>query len=510
MENNKYIVAIDLGSSSVKAAAGTKDPDGRLNILDVVVKPLQGMVAGEVSNIEQVTASTKEAIAELEQAAGIDVSEAYAGISGQDIKCSDVSYFVYVSGEDGEIREEDVLKLYDSMNTLQPPEGVCILGRNPQKYVIDMQESTMRPVGRFGKQLDATFNFTLAGKNGVDRLSRTFSRMGIKQSRLYTNAEASAAAVLTDDDKELGVAVVDIGAGCTDVCIWQDKIMRYVGVIPIGANAINNDIRSIAIPDRYIERLKTTHGYAAANKIPEDKKGQIIKIKGRTARESKEISFFTLAQIIEARMLDILDNVIEEIKESGYADKLGAGIVLTGGGAKLKDIETLFRDKTKYDIRTGITEQNYVNEDSLQIASDPDLSSVIGLLLLGLKNSDIETSTHAPRRPREQPQENASETGKGRGAGYSMNEERGEDSRNGSRKRAVRTPEPPANNPSDTGLKHFTEEDEADGYDDFYEDGPKSKKAKKAKKSGSGGFGRRLKGIFTDIFEVVDDEEEEI
>ncbi|EKC67864.1 Cell division protein FtsA, partial [human gut metagenome] len=116
---------------------------------------------------------------------------------------------------------------------------------------------------------------------------------------------------------------------------------------------MNRDIRSIAIPERFIEKLKTTHGYAVAAQIPEEKRSQNIKIKGRTQRENKEISFYNLAQIIEARLLDIVENVMEEIKESGYADKLGSGIVLTGGGAYLKDIDTLFRERTKYDVRTG-------------------------------------------------------------------------------------------------------------------------------------------------------------
>ena len=191
---------------------------------------------------------------------------------------------------------------------------------------------------------------------------KAFLRLGIGQRRLFTNAQASAAAVLTEDEKELGAAVIDIGAGCTDICIWQDNIMRYVGVLPVGSDAINRDIRSIAIPERFIEKLKTTHGYAVATQIPEEKRAQSIKIKGRTQRENKEISFYNLAQIIEARLLDIVENVMEEIKESGYADKLGSGLVLTGGGACLKDIDTLFRERTKYDVRISSTYPELVND----------------------------------------------------------------------------------------------------------------------------------------------------
>lgn len=289
-ENKNYIVAIDLGSGSVTAAAGSKDPDGRLNIIDMVSKPMQGMSCGEVINIEQVTGAVRAAVGELEEHLGIKVTEAYAGISGHDIKCADSSYFVYVSGEDHEICEEDVAKLHESMNSLQPPEGICILDRTPQKYVIDSREETMQPVGRFGQQLEATFNFILANRGSLERLNKAFLRLGIVQRRLFTNAQASAAAILTEDEKELGAAVIDIGAGCTDICIWQDNIMRYVGVLPVGSDAINRDIRSIAIPERFIEKLKTTHGYAVAAQIPEEKRSQNIKIKGRTQRENKEIS----------------------------------------------------------------------------------------------------------------------------------------------------------------------------------------------------------------------------
>ena len=189
-ENKNYIVAIDLGSGSVTAAAGSKDPDGRLNIIDMVSKPMQGMSCGEVINIEQVTGAVRAAVGELEEHLGIKVTEAYAGISGHDIKCADSSYFVYVSGEDHEICEEDVAKLHESMNSLQPPEGICILDRTPQKYVIDSREETMQPVGRFGQQLEATFNFILANRGSLERLNKAFLRLGIVQRRRLAGGTA--------------------------------------------------------------------------------------------------------------------------------------------------------------------------------------------------------------------------------------------------------------------------------------------------------------------------------
>lgn len=527
MENNSYIVAIDLGSSSVKVAAASKDHDGRLNIIDLITKPLEGMSCGEVTNIEQVTSAARAALVELEANLGIKVSEAYTGISGQDIKSADSSYFVYVSGEDHEICEEDVIKLHESMTSLQPPEGVCILDRTPQKYVIDSNEETMQPVGRFGQQLEATFNFTLGSRSTIERLSKAFSRLGIRQRKLFTDAQATAAAVLTEDEKELGAAVIDIGAGCTDICIWQDNIMRYVGVVPVGADSINRDIRSIAIPERFIEKLKIAHGYAVAAHIPDDRKAQSIKIKGRTQRENKEISFFNLAQIIEARMVDIVEAVIEEIKESGYAEKLGAGIVLTGGGAMLRDVEVLFRERTKYDVRVGASEPNLVNDSSLEISDDMRNSSVIGLLLLGMAESNMQASDDAPVKKNRTEDES-----------FDNNEEQSQqESEHKKEEKTIVEPKAKAvdiktereeepetkehkNAPSfrkqeeqqhtskrvRKNANDYIDDDEYDNIDQPADEKPLKEKAAKPEKVKKGLFGG-LKNIFTDIFEVVDDDE---
>lgn len=469
MDKNNYIVAVDLGSGSVKVAAGGITADGKLNVLDVVSKPMEGMVRGEVMNIEQVTTATREAVSELEQNLGIKVTDAFTGVSGQDIKCVENAYFVFVTGEDGEIREMDVEKLHESMNNLQPPESIAILDRIPQKYVIDNAEETLHPVGRFGHQLEATFNFVLGNRSAMDRMGKAFARLGIRQERIFTNAQATAAAVLNDDERELGVAVVDIGAGCTDICIWQDNRLRHVAVIPIGSDAINKDIRSIAVPDRFIEKLKVMHGYAVADRIPEEKRTQTIKIKGRNQRETKEVSFYNLAQIIEARLTDIIDHMLEEIKEAGYTDRLGSGIVLTGGGAQINDIDALFREKTKYDVRLGATEHSLVNKESWQAADDMSLSTVLGLLLLGLKESNLKP-LREPLYKRGRP-EAAEPAGRG---GYEVDTEDEDTGR-----RAPDTREP--------------------------KDGGKKWKEPKVKKKG-GPF-RWFKKLTVDMFEVIDDEE---
>ncbi len=406
------------------------------------------------------------------------------------------AYFVYVTGEDGEIREVDVAKLHESMENLQPPEGVAILDRIPQKYIIDNGEEAPHPVGRFGHQLQATFNFVLGNKNTLDRMSKALRRLNINQLATYTNAQASAEATLTEDEKELGAAVIDIGAGCSDICIWQENKLRHVGVVPIGSAAINGDIKAIAIPERSIEKLKVSFGYAIADRIPDDRRSQTIKIKGRTPRENKEVSFYNLAQIIEARVLDMIEYVMEEIKDAGYADKLGAGLVLTGGGALLNDIVTLFHEKTGMDVRMGGTEHAYVSSESYEFADDPHFTSLLGILLLGMRESRIEPTSD----PLNRHWGHGGKTEEDNVAGYSTDEDEtgphsgGRNSQNGKNRVTVNERE------------RLKQEKAVKVHED---DKPEKRKEPKVKKQKSGEKKRLFGGFrkfFDDVFEVVDDD----
>ena len=502
MENNSYIAAIDFGSSNITVAVASKDPDGRLNVIDLVSKPMQGMSYGEVTNIEQVTTAVRSVISDLETDLNIKVTKAYAGISGHDIKCADSSYFVYISGEDHEILKEDVIKLHASMANMQPPEGIVILDRTPQKYVIDSYKNTMEPVGCFGHQLEATFNFILANRSSLDRLNKAFLRLNIKPEHIYTNAQASAEAVLSDDERESGVAVVDIGSNCTDICIWQDNIMRYVAMLPIGADAINKDIRLSAIPVRYIEKLKTKYGYAMANNIPEEKKHQSIKIPGPKIQQSKEISFYNLAQIIEARMLDIIDNVVEEIRESGYADKLGSGIVLTGGGALLNDVDTLFHERTKLDVRIGSANPERLNEESMGYAEDPQMSSIIGLLLLGVSDSQLSGTTVTLRKQPDVP-----ESQNPQDQSRSEQETETADTNTSADQNPAQTADQPATQSPAQPQKPQTPQQEKQPQTTEKKEEAKKPATDGGKKQKNGGLIGGLKKLFNDIFDVVDDDD---
>ncbi len=386
MENNNYITAIDLGCSNVVAAIGVKGTDGKLQVKDLLIKPMKGIVRGELTNIESVTKILTDIVTEFNQRDGVDVKEAYISISGKQIQCAPNSYFVFV-GNDGEIRQSDLYKLHENMNNVQPPQGMVILDRFPQNYTVD-SEYTMNPVGMFGRQLGTTFNFVLAGQSHIERYNKALERVGLQCRKFIATPMASAYPVTTEDEKELGCAVVNIGSGTTEVCIWHNKIIKYLAVIPLGSDAINCDIRSTSIPDRYIEKLKTGHGYASTAAIPEERLNLSIKISGHTARENKLISYRDLSTLIESRMSQIIEFVLSEIKDSGYMDKLPSGLILTGGGSQLAGIEDLFKERTGYETRCATIDYD-LSEHSVDNVTDPKAATAIGMLIMGFAENDL-------------------------------------------------------------------------------------------------------------------------
>ena len=397
----EHLISVDLGGSKVVAALGRLSHNGEVIVVDAVSKPMEGFTRGEVTNIEHVTSAIREAISELEGRQGVKVDDVWVGVSGKHIVCADNSGFVYVGSADGEITEKDVEKLKENMNNVQAPEGKTILSRIPQNYKVDANETIGSPVGRFGRRLETTFSFVLAGKVALERIGKAFQRAGVENTHYVAGAVASAAVVATEEEKESGVIVIDLGAGSTDLCIIQNKVVRYVASIPVGAASINNDIRSMAIPAGMIEKLKTKCGYATASAIPADKLNASILIKARSAHQkSKEIPYRDLPTIIEARMLDIIEFVNSEIRSSGYHNRLASGIILTGGGSRLAGVDVLFKERTGYDVRLGAAEGD-ISGESMEGTSAPELATAIGLLSIGIAESGIAPSDYSRKETRE-------------------------------------------------------------------------------------------------------------
>lgn len=385
----QHLISVDLGGSKVVVAMGRLSLSGEIIVVDAVSKPMEGFTRGEVTNIEHVTSAIREAIAELEARQGVKVDNVWVGVSGRHIVCADNSGFVYVGGSDGEITDRDVEKLHENMNNVQAPDGKVILSRIPQNYKVDANETIGSPVGRFGRRLETTFSFVLGGKVALERIGKAFQRAGVAGTHYVAGAIASAEVVASEEEKESGVIVIDLGAGSTDLCIIQNKVVRYVASIPIGSAAINNDIRSTAIPAGMIEKLKTKCGYAIASAIPADKLNSSIRINSRSPHQkNKEITYRDLTTIINARMLDIIDLVNSEIRSSGYHNRLPSGIILTGGGSRLAGVDVLFKEHTGYDVRLGGAESD-ISAESMEGISAPELATAIGLLSIGIAESGI-------------------------------------------------------------------------------------------------------------------------
>lgn len=375
MEKRSYTVAIDLGSSKVAVAAGVRNAGGLLDVAALAVKPVEGVNAGRIDNIELVSRAVKEAVADVEEQLGIRITEAYAGISGEFVRCARHTDHVFVYDPQNGVSRRDVDALFDRMRNVQAPDDETIMERVPQNYVVDDAQEVKNPVGSFGKKLSSTFNFVLCLQTPMQRLDMALRRLGIRMLAVYPDALVTPEAVLLPDEKEEGVAVVDLGAGTTDVAVYYRNVVRYVATVPIGASAINSDIRSLSVPEKYVENLKCKYGSAVADLAPENK---LIRVSGRTVKEAKDILLRNLATVIEARATDIAEFVMQELKDSGYVQKLAYGIVLTGGSAGLKDVDELFRRITGMDVRVGAAESGFTDEAKERLA-DPSLATVAGL-----------------------------------------------------------------------------------------------------------------------------------
>lgn len=394
-KENNYIVAIDMGTTKVAALVGLRRDDGKIEIVCASCREAKGIARGDIRNIDQIVRSVQEALQGVERESGIKICEAYVGLSGQHIRCKKHDGYVFIVNSEGEVREDDVYKLSDSMRNIEVPAGETIIHILPQCYILDGDPDINHPVGMIGKKLEGVFNIITGEKKSINLVDRCLGRAEVGIAEVILSSLASAEAVLVDDEKELGVAVIDIGGGTTDICIYYDNVIRYLGVIPIGGNIINRDIKSYGVLERHVEKLKVKFGSALSELVPDN---QVITIPGVNNSPSREIPNKVLASIIEARMMDIIERVIEVLETTGYRNRLSAGIVLTGGGALLKDLDKLFRKHIGCDVRVA-KPALYVTGDRAEAVSSPVYSTAVGLLMKGAEIGK-RTQTIVIRKPK--------------------------------------------------------------------------------------------------------------
>ena len=377
VDKRSYVIAVDVGSSNVVVAVGTVAEGGVLNIETVVSEPTEGVSAGMVDNSKSVGMALRRARERAEKDAGITITDAYVGISGRFVRSARYTDHVFVEDVDNCISQRDVNALMERMRNVKAADGEVIMDLFPISYRGDTGAEMKNPVGCYSKQLSSTYNFILCEHMAKDRLRRVFLDAGIKIKGMFANGAVVADSVVSTDEKEEGVAVVDIGGGVTDVAIYYGGALRHVVSIPIGGSAVNGDIRAYGIPEKQVEKLKTRYGSAVVALTPDD----IIQVRS-SSRSLKSILRLNLAAVIEARMTDIAEYVWNEIREAGFAKKLSAGIVLTGGGAALKNADELFHRVTGQDVRVACAEMGVATE-SLERVASPAFTLAVSILIDG-------------------------------------------------------------------------------------------------------------------------------
>lgn len=392
MEPSEIIVGLDIGTTKIAAIVGRKDEFGKIQILGLGQTESIGVRRGVVSNIEQTVASIERAIRAAEISAGVNIATVSVGIAGQHIKSLQHHGGMIRSNIDEEITQEDIDNLTESMFKLAMNPGEEIIDVIPQEFTIDGEQYIKEPKGMSGISMEANFHIITGQTTAAKNIYKCVKKANLEVNELILEPMASAVAVLSDEEKEAGVVLVDIGGGTSDIAIFQDGIIRHTAVIPLGGDIITEDVKEgCTIIKRHAEELKIKFGSALAS---ENKDEEIVSIPGLRGRPPKEISLKNLASIIQARMEEIIEHIYFEVKNSGYEKKLIAGIVLTGGGAQLRHIAQLTEFMTGMDTRIGYPNEHLGPDVPDDIAS-PMYATGVGLVMIGLERAEKERSKFA-------------------------------------------------------------------------------------------------------------------
>lgn len=380
----KIAVGLDIGTTKIVAVIGRKNEFGKIEILGIGKAKSLGVQRGVVTNIVQTIESIEKAVEIAQESSGLKIKSVVAGIAGQHIRS--LQHSDYITRDDAEqvIDDVDIDRLIENVHKLVMMPGEEIIHVLPQEYKVDGQGDIHEPRGMYGGRLEANFHIVVGQITSIKNIGRCIKNSGLELANITLEPLASAEAVLSQEEKEAGVVLVDIGGGTTDVAIFKDGIIRHTAVIPYGGNIITNDIKEgCSIIEKQAELLKIKFGSAWPG---ENKDNEIVSIPGLRGREPKEISLKNLSKIIHARCVEIIEAVFQEIKNYGYDEqrkKLIAGIVLTGGGSQLKHVKQLVEYITGMDTRIGFPNEHLASGSDEELSS-PLYATAVGLLMNGL------------------------------------------------------------------------------------------------------------------------------
>lgn len=390
MDQDKFSVGLDIGTTKIVAIIGKENEYGKIEVLGIGRSKSLGVHRGVVNNITQTIQSIQQAIEEAEVNSGLKIGSVVVGIAGQHIRSLQHSDYITRADAEEVINEDDLDRLCNQVYKLVMLPGEEIIHVLPQEYKVDGQAEIKEPIGMYGGRLEANFHVVVGQVSSIKNVGRCIKSAGLDLGKITLEPLASSDAVLSTEEKEAGVALIDIGGGTTDLAIFKDGIIRHTAVIPFGGGVITEDIKEgCSIIEKQAELLKIKFGSAWPG---ENKDNEIVSIPGLRGREPKEITLKNLSKIIHARIVEIVEQVYVEIKNYGHEEqkkKLIGGIVLTGGGSQLKHLKQLVEYITGMDTRIGYPNEHLAGDTDEELTS-PLYATAVGLLMNAVKDQSRE------------------------------------------------------------------------------------------------------------------------
>ncbi|MFT7133145.1 MAG: cell division protein FtsA [Cyclobacteriaceae bacterium] len=376
---NRMIVGLDIGTSKVVSIVGEVSPEGNVEIIGIGSHPSRGLKKGVVVNIESTVQSIQRSVEEAELMAGCQIHSVYAGIAGSHIRSLNSHGIVAI--RDREVFQPDIDRVIDAAQAVAIPADQKILHILPQEYVIDTQEGVKEPLGMSGVRLEAKVHLVTCAINAAQNIEKCIRKCGLEVEDIILEQLASGLSVLTEDEKELGVCLVDIGGGTTDIAVFTDGAIRHTAVIPIAGDQVTNDIAmALRTPTQNAEEIKIKYACALASLAGEN---ETIKVPGVGDRGDRDLSRQALTEVVEPRYDELFTLVQAELRRSGFEDLVAAGVVLTGGSSKMEGVVELAEEIFHMPVRIGKPQGVTGLTD---IVRNPIYSTAVGLLLYGAKH----------------------------------------------------------------------------------------------------------------------------
>lgn len=386
--DKQMIVALDIGTSKIVAIVAEDNVESGLDIIGVGMHPSQGLKKGVVINIDSTVASVQKAVEEAERMAGVKIKSVFVGIAGSHVRSLNSHGIVAI--KDNEVIKSDVERVMDAARAIAIPADQHILHVLPQEYIIDQQEGIKHPIGMSGVRLEAKVHLVTASNSAAQNISKCIHQCGLEVEDIVLEQVASSYSVLSDDERDLGVCMIDIGGGTTDIAVFNEGSIRHTAVIPIAGDQVTNDIAvAFRTPTQYAEDIKVRYACALRQLA---NPGERIEVPGVGDRSARQLERQTLAEVVEPRYEELLNLVLEELRRSGFEEECAAGVVLTGGSSKMEGVVELAEEIFHMPVRLGVPE--HVSGHS-ELMRNPIHATGVGLLQYGRHarlNPQIETS----------------------------------------------------------------------------------------------------------------------